>query len=369
MISIEEAKDLKGKRVLVRVDFNVPIAGGAITDDFRIKKTLPLIEFLRNAGAKVILVAHLENEENDSLLPIFQYLEKLFPICFIPDFLSEAGKSALSLHEAGEVVLLENIRRYEGEKKNDPEFAEQLADIADVYVNEAFSVSHRSHASIVGVPKFLPHYAGFLLKNEVDNLSKAFKPVHPFIFILAGAKFETKLPLVEKFLKLADSVFIGGALANDLLKAQGFPVGASLVSDSSIDLSAIAKNPKLILPSDLVLEGKKLVSKDGAGDADRILDAGPATIAELKKVIAGAKFVLWNGTLGYCEGGYTEGTESLAKVIVESKAEAVVGGGDTLAAIADLKIFDKFSFVSTGGGAMLDFLAHETLPGIDALNS
>ncbi len=367
MKSIQDVGSLKGKRVLVRCDFNVPIEGGIISDDYRIKKTLPTITFLRESGAKVILIAHLENEENDSLQPIFEYLKKLFFVSFVEDFTKPEALEVFANMKDGDVTLLQNIRHFSGEKKNDPDFSKQLASLGEIYVNEAFSVSHRAHASVVGVPMLLPHYAGLLLMSEIEHLSGAFHPDHPFLFILAGAKFSTKLPLVEKFLALADRVFIGGALANDLFKAKGLNVGASLVADTPLDLTHIVQNPKLILPSDVTLLDKRIVLADAVKDGEQILDAGPQTIIDLKKSIAEAKYILWNGTLGVCEKGFTEPTLTLAKAIAESRAETIVGGGDTVSAIQDLTEFTKFSFVSTGGGAMLDFLANETLPGIEAL--
>ncbi len=367
---LREAKDLKGKRVLVRCDFNVEISKGVIVDDFRIRKTLPTIEMLRKSGSKVILIAHLENEEDDSLKPVAEYLKKLFPLDFVEDFTTPGAKEIFEGMKEGDVVLLQNLRHFEGEKKNDPAFAKQLANLGDIYVNEAFSVSHRPHASIVGVPKFILGYLGFLFETEIENLSKAFQPPHPFLFILAGAKFSTKLPLVEKFLKIADVVFIGGALANDLFKAKGYEVGKSLVGDAA-DFSSYINNSKIILPSDVTaVDGQVAVKKpDGLSKDDRMVDAGPETILNLKSQIAKAKFILWNGPLGIFEEGYKSHTLELAKTIAESKAETILGGGDTLAAIQELDLFSKFSFVSTGGGAMLDYLANETLPGIQAIEA
>jgi phosphoglycerate kinase len=224
----------------------------------------------------------------------------------------------------------------------------------------------------VGVTKFLPSYAGFLFLEEILNLSKAFNPPKPFVFLLAGAKFETKFPLVKKFLKLADSVFIGGALANDLFKAEGYEIGLSKHSKQDFGFSEIAGNPKLLLPSDVVVENSGKNATKGAKEVsagDSVLDDGPKTVLAIEEKISTAKFILWNGTLGAYEEGYKEGTVALAKAIVASGAESIVGGGDTIASIYSLNLLDKFSFVSTGGGAMLDFLANETLPGITALEA
>lgn len=324
---ITEAGELKGKRVLVRVDWNVPISRGRIGNDFRIKKSLPTIEYLTNAGAEVIIATHLEKGEIDSLHK------------FIPNG----------------AKLLENLREDKGEENNSKEFAKKLARKADIYVNEAFSVSHREHASIVSVPKFLPSFAGLRFAQEVKELSKAFYPKKPFLFILGGAKFDTKLPLVKKFARIADDIFIGGALANNFFKEMGQDVGDSLVSKGDFELKKLLKSGKIILPEDTIV-------KDG-----RILDVGPITLEKLREKISTANLILWNGPLGNYESGYKVATLELAKLLADSGKETIVGGGDTLAAIEELKILDKFSFVSTGGGAMLDFLATGTLPGIEAL--
>ncbi len=268
--------------------------------------------------------------------------------------------------------MMENLRRYEGEETNDGTFAQDLSRFGEIYVNEAFSCSHRSHASIVGVPKYIPGFMGLQFEEEIKNLSEAFHPEHSFLFILAGAKFSTKLPLVEKFLTLADDVFIGGALANDLFKQKGYEIGKSLVSEGDLDLSVIVKHPKTLLPTDVTVEdeGKiSLKSPDTVSREDKITDAGPKTDEMLKEKIKKAKFILWNGPLGQYEKGFKEPTFTLARIIAESGVKAIVGGGDTLATIRELNLFDKFFFVSTGGGAMLDFLANETLPGIVALET
>jgi phosphoglycerate kinase len=230
-------------------------------------------------------------------------------------------------------------------------------------------VSHRAHASIVGIPKYLPSYAGPLLDKEITELSSVFNPKHPFLFILGGAKFDTKLPLIEKFLGIADYLFIGGALANDIYKVRGLETGASLLSDSSIDLRPISSNKKVIVPSDVVVQGKVQKDVNEVLVTDKILDAGSATIAEMVDVLHEVKYVLWNGPLGDYENGYSEGTEMLARAIAESGVRSIVGGGDTVAVIRNANLLDKFSFVSTGGGAMLDFLAKGTLVGVEALKS
>jgi phosphoglycerate kinase len=301
MKSIREAGDLRGKRVLVRVDWNVP----SVEDDYRIKKSLPTLEYLIQQGARVIVATHSETVSAEDLKQ------------FVPQG----------------TELLPNLRDNSGEEANTEEFAQELASKADVYVNEAFSASHRNHASIVGVPKLLPHYAGLQFVEEVNQLSKAFNPPHPFLLILGGAKFETKLPLVEKFLNIADEVFIAGANA----------VPASTMP--------LAENPKVTLP---------------IGDI-AALDADEANLNLLKEKISRSAFVVWNGPLGKYEEGYKEGTAKLAQILADSGKEVIVGGADTLATIRELNILDKFTFVSTGGGAMLNFLSTGTLPGIRAL--
>lgn len=315
MRSIEQIENIKGKTVLLRVDFNVPIKNGEVGDDFRIIKALPTINFLLKKGAKVILITHLGKNGSASLGPVIQRFWELakFP--------------------KDKIEFFENVRKFPGEEKNDSIFAKKLASLGDIYVNDAFPVSHRVHASIVGITKYLPSYAGFQLEEEVKNLSRAFKnPKHPFLFILGGAKFFTKMPLIKKYLKLADQVFIGGALA---VKALQMPV---------------ARNSKIIFP---------------VGDP-AALDANAETLEILKKEIEKAHFILWNGPLGNYENGFTKGTIELAKIISKSKAFSIIGGGDTVA-VAKKVGLKKFSFVSTAGGAMLDFLANGTLPGIKAL--
>ncbi len=306
MKSITEAGDLNGKRVLVRVDWNVLNEEGKVVDEFRIKASLPTLDYLKNAGAQIIIATHLEKGNTESLMS------------FVP--------------EGAE--LLPNLRENPGEVANSEEFAKELAHKADLYINEAFSVSHRNHASIVGVPKLLPSYAGIRFLKEVFELSKAFNPPHPFLLILGGAKIETKLPLVEKFSLLADSIFIGGKMA---VKASEMGLG---------------NNPKVFFPT---------------GDLTA-LDANKETLENLKLKIENAKFIIWNGPLGQYETGHTQYTHELAKILSEASADVIVGGGDTLAAIESLNILEKFSFVSTAGGAMITFLATGTLPGIEALS-
>jgi 3-phosphoglycerate kinase len=337
----------------------------------------PTIDFLTSRGAKVILISHIEANKSskdekvvNSLKPIATEFEKLGrKIIFVENF-KNAYETVEHKLKNGECMLLENLRSHPGEEANDNKFSQELASLADVFVNEAFPVSHRSHASIVGVPQYLVSYAGLQFEQEVKHLSRAFNPAHPFLFILGGAKFGTKLPLIERFMELADNVFIGGALANDLLKEKGIEIGKSLVSEGAYDFKKFVESDKLVLPVDITNDKKEVKTTDTLTPDDVILDAGPQTLALLKEKVDKAKFILWNGPLGLYEHGYQEPTLGLAQLIGEATirgAETIVGGGDTVAAIATLGMQDKITFISTGGGAMLDFLAKGTLPGIQAL--
>ena len=373
MKSIKELKNIKGKRVIMRVDFNVPIKDGKVLDDFRIKASIPSITYLQKKGAIVLLIAHLGEDGSKSLKPAFLRLKKIIKNSkFLEsDIFSEDTRKFLADLKGGDVVLFENIRREDGEKKNTPSFARGLSRYGDIYANDAFSVSHRAHASVVGVPKFLPSYAGFQMIDEINNLSKAFNPKHPFLLILGGAKFETKVPLIKKFLKKADNIFIGGAIANDFLKAKGYEVGTSLVGEGEMpSIKTFLKNENLIIPSDVIVErnGKSYIKKANEVESDEcILDIGDESVLDLKKLIDESKFVLWNGPLGKYEGGFGGGTEKTLKNLSKSKVFSIVGGGDTVSLITKLKLGNKLGFVSTGGGATLDFLATGTLPGIKAL--
>lgn len=366
---LSDAGSLRGKRVILRLDLNVPMVGDEIRDDFRIHQSLPTLNKLTQAGAKVIILSHIENSEITSLERVARYLNDHLKVTFVKT-IEELQQIVPTMKEGG-VVLLENLRLHEGEKNNDKNFAETLARLGDFYVNDAFSVSHREHASVVGIPRLLPSFAGPLLETEVRELSIAFNPPHPFLFILGGAKFDTKLPLIEKFLDIADNVFIGGALANDIFKEKGFEVGFSVVSKKYVNLKAIIANKKLIIPKDVVVANplsSRITRPDASPSADeKILDAGPETIASISDLLTETKCVVWNGPLGDYEHGFAKGTEGLARAIAESGVKSIVGGGDTVAVLRDLGLLDKFSFVSTGGGAMIDFLAQGTLPGIEAL--
>jgi phosphoglycerate kinase len=269
----------------------------------------------------------------------------------------------------GECILLENIRSFDGETQNDATFAKALASLFDIYVNEAFSVSHRKHASIVGLPKYLESYAGFQFEREVRELSKIFEPKRPFLFILGGAKFSTKMPLVSKFLDLADKVYIGGALANNIIKARGYNIRRSTYDDK-VDISNILSNTKLVSPIDILNQNRENKDTSNIDNEDNILDIGYKSEKELKDLIYKSKMILWNGPMGKYENGFVDSTLNIAKEIAEATkngATSILGGGDTLSAIQKLDLVDQYTFVSTGGGAMLQFLTDQTLPGIEVL--
>lgn len=359
---------IAGKRVLLRGNLNVPVAHSQVVDAFRLEMLIPTITFLRERGAQVILCGHLGRDKRATLEPVARYLQDYVPTILVRDSMSPSAAETMSYVAPGTVVLLENLRQYEGEEKNDPAFAAHLASFADVFVQDDFSVCHREHASVVGVPAILPSYAGLQLEQEITELTKAFTPEHPFLFILGGAKVETKLPLMQQFKDTADTLFIGGVLANDFFKARGVEVGVSTVSREQVSAD-ILHEQKILLPHDVVVERngtRATIPYDAVLPKDAIYDAGRSTVSELVSHIKRAKFILWNGPLGYCEAGYCEATQAVASAIAASSAYSVVGGGDTLAAVPD-EVQLEMNFVSTGGGAMLDFLANRTLPGITAI--
>ena len=288
MRSIKQIKNLKGKTILLRVDFNVPIKNGKVKDDFRIKMALPTIRFLQEKNAKIILITHL-GKGGETLKPVFRALNKYIKAKFIPEIFGLEALRAVKNMKNRDVIFFENLRNDKREKECSDIFTRNLARYADIYVNEAFSVSHRKDSSIILLPKLLPAFVGFQLEKEVKNLSLAFKkPKRPFLFILGGAKFSTKMPLIKKYLKLSDYVFVGGALADDFLKAKGYEVGKSLIDDKDYDLKKILKNRKLILPSDVVVKSKGLfINKkvNEVGKNDVILDIGRETVKNLLPII------------------------------------------------------------------------------------
>ena len=370
--SLSVAPTLSGKRVLIRSSLNVPFKDGEILEATRILEALPTIMHVHREGGKAILLSHLSGDKDASLLPVYEMLSELVPLSFIHDIFSKEGKEILEGMQDGDIALVENIRQYDGEEKNDEVFAKRLAAFGDVFINDDFTVAHREHASIVTLPKMLPSFMGLQFEKEYTNLSKAFNPNHPALFILGGAKPETKMPLVQAFLGKMDTVFIGGIGANTLFREKGYEVGTSVVPDEVPPfLADILNATNVVLPVDVRTKKEgmsvRVKAPNRVGKEDMIVDAGPATVAELADLISEAEFILWNGPLGDYELGYTKSTFALAEMLTESKATTIIGGGDTVAAIAHLGLNDKFTFVSAAGGAMLDFLAQGTLPGIEAL--
>lgn len=367
-------EDLQGKSVLLRLDLNVPIVDGVVTDTFRLDRVIETVDFLRGNKAKVIIVSHIESG-NKTLVPIWNYLNGFFPLQFSPSYFNPEAIEKLVNLKDGEVILFENLRVNPGEKENDPEFSKKLSQMAEIYVNDAFAVSHRKHASIVGVTEFLPHYGGLLLKQEIENLTKVLNPEHPFLFILGGAKFETKMPLIKKYLEKADKVFLAGALANNIFKERGLQIGTSLVSEVTSDVRGISNNPKVVTPVDVTIrnsQGEVFNRKVTEILEDEcIVDIGVETVKHLESLVKENHTILWNGPLGNYELGFQDKTEVLAKIVADNTTNnsliSIVGGGDTVASINKLDLNHKFTFLSTGGGAMLDFLVNETLPGIEAL--
>ena len=379
---------LTNKTILLRVDFNVSLKPNhTIADDARIKQSLPTIELLIKNNNKLILIAHLGEPEKrnptDSLEPIAKRLSTYLPhskIILVDDFLSNADQ--IKNQVPGEIILLENIRFYPGEQENDPEFTKKLAALGEVYVNDAFSVSHRKAASVVGLPELLPSYGGLLLKKEITVLDGIMKhPQKPFVAIIGGKKIATKIKFINKLTALADSVLIGGGLANTFIAAEGLPVGKSLISEEDIGYAkqllthAKNENTQLILPTDVIV-AKSLDSKtseikkvaDIAKD-EEALDVGQETLATFGKIVDEANTIIWNGPIGYIENQeFSRGTDFLYYAITQNThVTSVVGGGDTLSAISKKEYLDKITHISTGGGAMLEFIENGTLPGIEAL--
>ncbi len=366
----ELPSDLSGKKILVRMDYDVPITNGVVNseDAMRIDASIQTIDYLTALGGQVILIGHV-GRKGESLEPIANYLNTKRSCFFVRDILGQEAQDAITSMADTDIVLLENLRTNPGEEGNDPEFAKALAGYADYYVNESFAVSHRNHASIAGIPKLLPSYAGLQFEAEYDALSKIQTPESPLVLIMGGAKFETKLPVMEQFLSSAQTIIVGGALVNTLLRKRGFPVGISLVDDGA-DVS------RLLTASNVLLPDRVIVECNGTGvdipvteilQGDSIVDLSPQSLERFRATIANAKTIIWNGPLGFYEKGYTKSSEKIVELIQNSKAFSVVGGGDTVAMIRDKKLESSFSFVSTAGGAMLEFLAQGTLPGIEAL--
>jgi phosphoglycerate kinase len=378
--------DLKGKRVLMRVDFNVPMADGKVTDDKRIKAALPTIKYVLEQGASLLLMSHLGRPKGGpdpefSLRAASETLASLLgtPVKMAPDCVGpEVEKMAKEL-KAGEVLMLENTRFHKGEEKNDLELAKQMASLGDVYVNDAFGSAHRAHSSTEGIARFLPAVSGFLMEQELEYLGRAVSnPVHPYIAILGGAKISDKILVVETLLSKCDKLIIGGGMANTFLAARGLNMQDSLVEAESLELakSILAKsNDKLILPVDAIIADKfdaeantQTVEVDKIPAGWRMLDVGPKTLELYKAALNGVKLVVWNGPVGVFEmPKFAEGTFALARMLAESGAITVIGGGDSASAVKKAGVAKQMTHVSTGGGASLEFLEGKELPGVAAL--
>lgn len=385
--------ELKGKTVLMRVDFNVPIKDGVISDDNRIVQALDSINYITEAGAKLILTSHLgrpggEPSAEFSLKPVAEHLEKLVdvPVFFAEDCIGEKADRVIENAKPGEIILLENVRFHPGEKKNDPGFAKELAKHADLFVNDAFGSSHRAHASVAGVTEFLqPAVSGFLLEKEIRYLEESVNnPNRPFVAILGGAKVSDKIGVIENLLGKTDTIIIGGGMTYTFFKALGFPIGNSLVEEDKVGLAkelmekAKEKGVKFMLPIDSVVAKEfnndaehKVVDQDGIEDGWMALDIGPQSAIAFGNQIKNAGTVLWNGPMGVFEmPNFAEGTFTVANALAEATrfgATTIIGGGDSASAIKAAGLEDKVSHVSTGGGASLEYLEGKELPGVAAL--
>lgn len=373
---VRDIKVFENIPILVRAALNVPVENGKVVNDYRLRRALPTIRFLAERGARVVLISHLGDKGTETLKPVAEALGILTSgVFFFDETVGARARSAIRGLTPGNILVMENLRRNKGERTNDPAFAKELAALADIFVQDCFDTSHRKHASIIGLPRFLPSYSGFLLEEEVKELSRARAPKHPSLAVIGGMKFSTKEAVLTTLMRTYDTVFIGGALANDFLKASGKDVGKSFVSEASVNgINKLLANPKLLLPVDSLVitkgQTEPRVSPVGQIKKDEIIiDHGPNTIGLLADLVEKAKTILWNGPLGNYENGFVNATDDFARAVANSKAYSVVGGGDTIAAIEGLGLLPRFSFVSTGGGAMLDFLAYGTLPGIQALES
>lgn len=367
--SIEDVGDLYGMRVLVRTCLDIPIHDGVAPEHFRLYRAMPTIMYLVERGARVILVTHLGRKKETSSKVLMPLLQKYVPITYCPQVVGETALASITHMKEGSVLLLENIRSNDDEATNDDAFARTLASYADFYVNDAFAVSHRAHASIVGVPRYLPSFAGSTFLEEYDALSTTFLPEQPSLFIIGGAKFETKEPLLNDFSNVYTHTFIGGALANDFLHARGYEVGKSLLCGCDIS-PELARHTRIMLPSEVVVATDGVWRETDVSSVlthESIVDVGMRSIEKLAPFIREAKTIVWNGPLGNYEMGYDIATKECAKLIAQSSARSIVGGGDTIASIESLDLQDAFGFLSTAGGAMLDFLEKRTLPGIEAL--
>jgi phosphoglycerate kinase len=378
--------DLKGKRVLMRVDFNVPMKDGKVSDDKRIRASLPTIEYVLEQGASLVLMSHLGRPKGGpdpefSLKPVAEALSALLkrPVKMAPDCVGAETEAMARALASGDVLMLENVRFHKEEEKNDPAFAAQLATLGEVYVNDAFGSAHRAHASTEGVARHLPAVSGFLMEQELEHLGKATQdPPHPYVAILGGAKISDKIAVIDNLLTKCDRLVIGGGMANTFLAAQGYDLADSLVEAEAVPKAkAILEKAgnRLLLPVDAVIGDKfeesaasQVVAIDKVPKGWRVMDIGPRTLEAFRQALAGAKLVVWNGPMGVFEfPKFAEGTFALAKVLAESGAITVIGGGDSASAVKKAGVAKQMTHVSTGGGASLEFLEGKVLPGVAAL--
>lgn len=380
--------DLKGRRVLTRVDFNVPLANGKVADDTRIRAALPTINCMRDKGAKVILITHLGRPkgvtESLRLDPVaFRLSELGIPVKKLNDCIGDEVKKAVSEMKEGDVILLENVRFYPEEEKNDPKFAQELASLADIYVNDAFGTAHRAHASTEGVARFLPAVAGFLMEKEIKFFSKVLEsPERPFVAVLGGAKVSDKIGVIKNLLEKVDILLIGGGMAYTFLKSLGYEVGQSICEVDKLSLAkelldlAKEKNVELVLPVDVVIADKfapdantKVVPVSQIPNDWQGLDIGPQTREIFAQKVSQARTIVWNGPLGVFEmSAFSEGTKAVGTAISNVNALKVVGGGETAEAVEKFGLTEKMTHVSTGGGASLEFLEGKVLPGVAILD-
>ncbi|HNP73008.1 MAG TPA: phosphoglycerate kinase [Kouleothrix sp.] len=379
-----------GKRALVRVDFNVPLENGRITDDTRVRAALPTIQYLIDHGAAVVLMSHLGRPKNKvveglRLAPVAAHLAELLgrAVQSVPVTVGPEAEAAAAALKPGDVLMLENTRFDAREEANDESMARELARLGDVYVNDAFGAAHRAHASTEGVAHFLPAVSGLLLEREISELGGLLEnPERPFVAIMGGAKISDKISVITNLLRLVDSLLIGGGMANTFFLAMGYPVGDSLVERNAVgEVNKILefareRSAEILLPTDAVIAdamsataNRKTVSVDSVPDGWRILDIGPETVAAFAERIKSAKTVVWNGPMGYFEAApFAEGTRGVAQAMSESGGRTVIGGGDSVAAVEQMGLADKIGHISTGGGASLELLEGRALPGVVALN-